>query len=80
MKLPIRIRVALYVTSTFGIVIVALSLVLMQLYERYSYRSFEPRRAALQTGSSKKICRLMFLTSTKTSEKLFQISRIELVS
>ncbi|MCL4509890.1 MAG: HAMP domain-containing histidine kinase [Bacteroidetes bacterium] len=41
MKLPIRIRVALYVTLSFAIVIVALSFALTELYERYSYRSFD---------------------------------------
>ena len=41
MKLPIRIRVALYVTLSFAIVIVALSFAVTELYERYSYRSFD---------------------------------------
>lgn len=40
MRIPIRVRVALYVTFYFAIVIVALSFVLAELYERYSYSSF----------------------------------------
>jgi signal transduction histidine kinase len=41
MRLSIRSRVALYVTLTFAVVIVVLSLMIMELYEQYSYRSFD---------------------------------------
>lgn len=56
MKLPIRIRVALYVTSTFAVVIVALGFVMMELYERYSYRSFD---VTLQAAASSVANRLI---------------------
>ncbi len=49
MRMPIRIRVALYVTLTFAAVIVTLSIVLMEVYERYSYRSFD---VTLQAAAS----------------------------
>jgi signal transduction histidine kinase len=56
MKLPIRIRVALYVTSSFAVIIVTLSFVLTELYERYSYRSFD---VMLQAAASSVANRLV---------------------
>ncbi|HUI30445.1 MAG TPA: HAMP domain-containing sensor histidine kinase [Candidatus Acidoferrales bacterium] len=49
MRLPIRLRVALYVTFTFAAVIVVLGFALMELYERYSKRSFD---VTLQAAAS----------------------------
>jgi signal transduction histidine kinase len=56
MRLPIRIRVAIYVTSYFAVVVVALSFVLTELYERYSYRSFD---VTLQAAASSVANRLI---------------------
>ncbi len=55
MKLPIRLRVALYVTLTFAVVIIGLSLVLTELYERYSYRSFDVTLEAAATSIANRI-------------------------
>ena len=49
MKLPIRIRVALYVTVSYAVVIIALSYALTELYEEYSYSSFD---VTLQAAAS----------------------------
>ncbi len=49
MKMPIRVRVALYVTFYFAVVVVTLSFVSTELYERYSYRSFD---VTLQAAAS----------------------------
>ncbi len=56
MKLPIRFRVALYVTATFTVVIVVLSFVLIELYEKYSNRSFD---VTLQAAASSVANRLI---------------------
>jgi len=56
MKLSIRIRIALYVTFTFAVVIIALSFILMELYERYSYRSID---VTLQAAASSVANRLV---------------------
>lgn len=56
MRLPIRIRVALYVTFTYAVVIVALSFVLVELYEKYSYRSMD---VSLQAAASSVANRLV---------------------
>lgn len=49
MKIPIHLRVALYVTLSFAVVIVVLSYALTELYEGYSYRSFD---VTLQAAAS----------------------------
>ncbi len=49
MKIAIRLRVAFYVTLSFAVVILALSYALAELYEGYSYRSFD---VALQAAAS----------------------------
>ncbi len=55
MKLPIRLRVAFYVTLSFAAVIIALSLVLTELYERYSYRSFDVTLEAAATSIANRV-------------------------
>ena len=55
MKLPIRLRVALYVTLSFSVVIITLSLVLTELYERYSYRSFDVTLEAAATSIANRV-------------------------
>ncbi|HEY9166137.1 MAG TPA: HAMP domain-containing sensor histidine kinase [Candidatus Kryptonia bacterium] len=49
MKLPIRYRVALYVTVSFAAVIASVSLVLTEVYERYTFGSIE---VTLQSAAS----------------------------
>ncbi len=49
MKLPIRMRVALSVTLSFAAVVILLSALLIELYERYSFRSFD---VTLQAAAS----------------------------
>lgn len=49
MNLPIRTRVALYVTLFFAVVIIVLSAVMVESYERYSYREFD---VTLQAAAS----------------------------
>ncbi len=56
MRLPIRIRVALYVTFTYAVVIAALSFVLVEVYEKYSYRSMD---VTLQAAASSVANRLV---------------------
>jgi signal transduction histidine kinase len=56
MRLPIRIRVALYVTFTYAVVITALSFVLVEVYEKYSYRSID---VTLQAAASSVANRLV---------------------
>lgn len=41
MRIPIRLRVAAYVTISFAVVIVVVSYALIELYEGYSYREFD---------------------------------------
>ncbi len=41
MKFPIRLRVAAYVTLSFAVVIIVVGYTLTELYEGYSYRSFD---------------------------------------
>lgn len=55
MKIPIRIRVAIYVTFTFAVVIIALSFILTELYERYSYRSFDVTLQAAASSVSNRL-------------------------
>ena len=55
MKLPIRLRVALYVTLSFAVVIISLSFVLTELYERYSYRSFDVTLEAAATSIANRV-------------------------
>lgn len=56
MKIAIRLRVALYVTLSFAVVIVVLSYALTELYEGYSYRSFD---VTLQAAASSVANRLV---------------------
>ncbi len=49
MTIPIRTRVALFVTLFFAVVIVVLTAVLIELYETYSYREFD---VTLQAAAS----------------------------
>ena len=56
MKVPIRIRVALYTAFSFAVVIIALGLILTELYDRYSYRSFD---VTLQAAASSVANRLV---------------------
>ncbi len=56
MKLPIRIRVALYVTFTFAVLIVSLGFALTELYEKYTNRSFD---VTLQAAASSVANRLI---------------------
>lgn len=41
MKIPIRLRVAAYVTLSFAVVIIVVGYSLIELYEGYSYRAFD---------------------------------------
>ncbi len=41
MKIPIRLRVAAYVTLSFAVVIIVVGYTLIELYEGYSYRAFD---------------------------------------
>jgi signal transduction histidine kinase len=56
MRLPIRLRVALYVTFSFAVVIIVLSAALTELYEQYSNRAFD---VTLQAATSSVANRLV---------------------
>ncbi|OYV73821.1 MAG: hypothetical protein B7Z74_03280, partial [Deltaproteobacteria bacterium 21-66-5] len=62
MRLPIRLRVALYVTFSFAVVIVVLSAALTELYEEYSNRAFD---VTLQAATSSVANRLVEETLTR---------------
>lgn len=49
MRLPIRLRVALYVTLSFAVVILIVAYALTELYEGFSYRAFD---VTLQAAAS----------------------------
>ncbi len=61
MRIPIRYRVAVYVTLSFAIVIVSLSYALTELYESYSFRSFD---VTLQAAASSVANRMADLDMT----------------
>ncbi len=55
MKIPIRLRVALYVTLSFTVVIVIIAYALTELYEGYSYRSFDVTLQAAATSVANRV-------------------------
>ena len=61
LRLPIRLRVALYVTFSFAVIIIALSAALTELYEEYSNRAFD---VTLQAATSSVANRLVEETLT----------------
>lgn len=67
MTLPIRIRVALLVTFFFAVVIVALTAVLIESYEHYSYREFD---VTLQAAGSSVANRMVQVSDTSDVTKL----------
>lgn len=59
MKIPIRLRVALYVTLSFAVVIIVVGYALTELYEGFSYRAFD---VTLQAAASSVANRLADVT------------------
>ena len=55
MKIPIRLRVALYVTLSFAVVIVIIAYALTELYEGFSYRAFNVTLQAAATSVANRI-------------------------
>ncbi len=55
MKIPIRLRVALYVTLSFAAVIVVIAYALTELYEGFSYRAFDVTLQAAATSVANRV-------------------------
>lgn len=67
MTLPIRTRVAVFVTLFYAVVIVALTVVLIESYERYSYQEFD---VTLQAAASSIANRMVRESVTSDVTKL----------
>ena len=55
MRIPIRLRVALYVTLSFAVVIVVIAYALTELYEGFSYRAFDVTLQAAVTSVANRV-------------------------
>lgn len=55
MKIPIRLRVAAYVTLSYAVVIIVVGYTLIELYEGYSYRAFDVTIQAAATSVANRV-------------------------